>query len=266
MERLGLHPVALTERARRLVYGQVNGFGQIGPASLRLGLDIAAQAESSMMSINGDLNRDPMRVGSPVVDVMAASTLTSGVLAALVWRSVSSRGGVVNISLIDVAASALSYTWAEYRLNGVMPLRSGNVQPNIWSSAEVMPTADGKDVISAYTKEHFSCLCDSRGLAGMPADPRFSENKARLKNRAAMLSELHVATRKFTSVDLCERLTQAGVVVGAVRTMAEVGPGKQVSQPICSSKSAHLGASPRCFQASRRRSRAAADMGGGYRS
>jgi crotonobetainyl-CoA:carnitine CoA-transferase CaiB-like acyl-CoA transferase len=226
MEKLGLDAATLTNKVPRLVYGQVSGFGQTGPASQRAGFDIAAQAESGMMSINGDGDRDPTRVGFTVVDVMAANALTSAVLAALVRRSVSGRGGIVDVSLVDVAVSAMSSTWAEYRLNGVVPTRSGNGQTNATPAAEVMPTIDGNVIISAYTKEHFGRLCAALQRPEIGADPRFCENAARLRNRQAMLEELRGATSRFSTADLCERLTHAGVVFGKVRTLDDVRPGQ----------------------------------------
>ncbi len=226
MEKLGLDAAALTDEVPRLIYGQVSGFGQTGPASQRAGFDIAAQAESGMMSINGDGDRDPTRVGFTVVDVMAANALTSGVLAALVRRSVSGRGGIVDVSLVDVAVSALSSVWADYRLTGVVPVRTGNGQINATPAAEVMPTADGNVVISAYTKEHFARLCAALDRPEIAADPRFCENAARLKNRETMLVELRRATSRFSTADLCERLTRIGVVFGMVRTMEEIRPGQ----------------------------------------
>ena len=89
MDRQGLGAESLMASSPRLVYGQVSGFGQSGPASLRPGFDIAAQAESGMMSLNGDADRDPTRVGFTVVDILAAQVLANGVLAALLRRSLS---------------------------------------------------------------------------------------------------------------------------------------------------------------------------------
>ncbi len=103
----------MTINAPRLVYGQVSGFGQSGPASVRPGFDIAAQAESGMMSLNGPPDGEPTRVGFTAVDAMAAHALTTGVLAALLRRSLTGRGGLVEVSLIDVAVEALTNAWAE---------------------------------------------------------------------------------------------------------------------------------------------------------
>ena len=90
----------------------------MGPASIRPGFDIAAQAESGMMSLNGEQGRDPVRVGFTVVDVLAAQMLTSGVLAALLRRGTTGRGGLVDLSLVDVAIAALANQWTEYALTG----------------------------------------------------------------------------------------------------------------------------------------------------
>ena len=216
----------LTAQTPRLVYGQVSGFGQSGPASVRPGFDIAAQAESGMMSLNGPRNGDPTRVGFTAVDAMAAHALTTGVLAALLRRSLTGRGGLVDVSLIDVAVEALTNAWAEYRLTGVMPLRCGNGQPTAAPAANVIQTADGMVVVSAYTEDHFPRLCAALGRSDMAVDPRFRENQSRVQNRAALRAELGLSMGRLSSEAVCALLAQAGVVVGAVRTMAEVLPGQ----------------------------------------
>lgn len=158
MERLGLGHVEMLALNPRLVYGAVSGFSPEGPMADRPGYDIAGQAESGMMSLNGDSQSDPTRVGFAVVDVMAAQSLATGVLAALVRRGVRGQGALVEVSLIDVALEALSYPWAEYRRSGQVPQRCGNGQPNVAPAADVLSTADGQMVISAYMPEHFARL------------------------------------------------------------------------------------------------------------
>ena len=225
MEKLGLGGEQLLAAFPRLVYGQVSGFGQRGPASVRPGFDIAAQAESGMMSLNGPRDGDPTRVGFTAVDSMAAHALTTGVLAALVRRGVTGRGGLVDVSLIDVAVEALGNAWAEYGLTGAMPLRCGNGQPHTAPAADLIATADGMVVVSAYTQEHFPRLCAAIGRKEMATDPRFRENEGRVKNRTALRAELSAALKHMSSDAVCDLLTSAGVVVGAVRTMAEVRAG-----------------------------------------
>jgi len=226
MDKVGLGAERLLALAPRLVYGQVSGFGQQGPSSIRPGFDIAAQAESGMMSLNGEAGRDPVRVGFTVVDVLAGQTLATGVMAALIRRSVTGQGSLVDISLIDVAVAAIANAWAEYRLTGVMPERKGNGQPTMAPAADVLNTQDGQVVLSAYTEEHFSKLCQVIGKPELANDPRFSSNRERVKHRALLMQTLETALRDMSSQALCDLLAAGGVVAGAVRTLSQVEPGQ----------------------------------------
>ena len=248
MEKVGLGPDRLLALAPRLIYGQVSGFGQQGPSSIRAGFDIAAQAESGMMSLNGEAGRDPVRVGFTVVDVLAGQTLATGVMASLIRRGVTGKGGLVDISLIDVAVAAIANAWAEYRLTQVMPLRKGNGQPTMAPAADVLNTKDGQVVLSAYTEDHFSKLCQIIGkpelaadprfedhfsklcqIIGKPeraADPRFSTNKERVTHRELLMQTLEAALSDMSSEALCDLLAKGGVVAGAIRTLSQVEPGQ----------------------------------------
>lgn len=226
LERIGLGAKKLTERLPRLIYGQVSGFGQTGPASVRAGLDIAAQAESGMMSLNGEAGRAPVRIGFTVVDVLTAQTLVSGVLAALYRRTVTGRGSLIDLSLIDVAVTSLANAWAEYRLQNEVPMRRGNGQPMAAPAAEVVATRDGLVVVSAYTQQHFPRLCAAIGQASLASDPRFADNHSRVQNRTELLTILDAAFGRFSTGQVCDLLTDAGVVVGAIRTMDQIHPGQ----------------------------------------
>lgn len=225
LEKLGLGAEQLTAEAPRLVYGRVSAFGQTGPASIRAGFDIAAQAESGMMSLNGDADRDPVRVGFTAVDILAAHALSTGVLAALVRRGITGRGALVDLSLIDVAVSALTYAWAEYRQLGQMPSRRGNGQPTVAPAADVVQTRDGMVVLSAYMDEHFVRLCQTIGKPELAQDPRFSDNRARVSHRAELMSLLKDAMRNFDSDALVDMLAEGGIVAGAIRDMSQVRAG-----------------------------------------
>lgn len=226
MDKQGLGAGRLMEMAPRLIYGQVSGFGQTGVSSQRAGFDIAAQAESGMMSLNGEAGRDPVRVGFTVVDVLAAQTLTSGILASLIRRATTGKGSLVNLSLIDVAVAALSNAWSEYGLTGSMPTRRGNGQPTSAPAAEVIKTRDGMVVLSAYTEDHFAKLCVAIGHSELTNDPRFINNAQRVKHRTALLAVLSDVIQHMTSNEVCELATKAGIVAGAIRTMADVQPGQ----------------------------------------
>jgi len=225
LEKLGLGADQLTAEAPRLIYGRVSAFGQTGPASIRAGFDIAAQAESGMMSLNGEADRDPVRVGFTVVDTLAAHTLTTGVLAALVRRGVTGRGALVDLSLIDVAVSALANAWTEYRQFGRMPLRRGNGQPTSAPAADLIHTRDGTIVLSAYMDEHFVRLCRTIGQPELAQDPRFATNHARVSHRAELMDTLAKALSHFDADALVDMLAEGGIVAGTIRDMSQVRAG-----------------------------------------
>ena len=225
MERLGLGAKALMAAHPRLIYGAVSGFAVDGTMAQRPGFDIAAQAESGMMSLNGDAHADPTRVGYAVVDVMASHALATGVLAALVRRGVRGHGALVEVSLIDAAVDALLYPWAEYRLSEKIPSRCGNGQPNLAPAADVIATADGMVVVSAYIPEHFARLCNCLGCPELLLDERFQDNPGRVLHRAALREVLERVLSSWTTREACQRLGDAGIVCGAVNTLADVIAG-----------------------------------------
>ncbi len=268
MEKYGLGAEKLRSAFPQLVYGSVNGFGDSGPAAARPGLDIAAQAESGMMSMNGDAHADPTRVGFTVVDVLAGRTLASGVLAALVRRGMTGQGAHVKVSLIDVAADALSQQWAEYQLLDTVPSRCGNGQPTMAPAADVLPTADGRIVISAYLQEHFVRLCECVGLPELAQDQRFHDNASRVANRAALLGMLAGALSALTTEQACRTLNAAGVVCGAVRDLHDAiqytqatTPERVISVPSPGNRSLRMPALPMTIDDERPRDAGLPDLG-----
>ena len=225
LEKQGLGAAQLLAQSPRLIYGRVSAFGQQGSASIRPGFDIAAQAESGMMSLNGEADRDPVRVGFTVVDILAAQSLANGVLAALVRRGVTGRGTLVDLSLIDVAVSALANAWTEYRQNGRRPLRRGNGQPTVAPAADIINTRDGMVVLSAYMDEHFHRLCRTIGRPELAQDQRFANNAARVKHRAELMQVLKEALSDFDSDALVNMLAEGGIVAGTIRDMSQVRAG-----------------------------------------
>ncbi|NSX16799.1 CoA transferase [Cupriavidus taiwanensis] len=219
MEKFGLGAEQLRAVQPRLIYASVNGFGDAGADATRPGLDVAAQAESGIMALNGDAHADPTRVGFTVVDLMAARTLTTAVLAALVQRGISGNGAHIRISLIDVAMDMLAHPWAEYQLTAEAPSRCGNGQATMAPAADVLDTGEGKLVISAYVQDHFARLCHCLDRPDMPSDPRFCDNAARVANRGALREALTEALAGMSADAACAKLTSAGVVCGVVRSV-----------------------------------------------
>ncbi|GAA0711074.1 CoA transferase [Dactylosporangium roseum] len=222
MARLGLGAETLRELNPRLVYATVTGFGTQGPSRHRAGLDIAAQAESGMMSLTGELGGDPLRVGFAVVDATTAHALAQAILAALFARERSGVGSNVEISLLDVAVHLQAPNWAESFRTGTTPVRNGNGQPTIAPAAELVRTADGHIVLSAYSAAHWRTLCGLIGREDLASDARFVDNPSRVAHRAELRAVLDDAFSKLSSEKCVEWLSNNGLVVGAVRSYPQV--------------------------------------------
>jgi len=227
MERLGLGPADVAELNPRAVYASVTGFGTSGPHRDRPGLDIAAQAESGMMSITGAADGDPQRVGFTVVDVATADLLTQAILAALLRRHATGVGGHVEISLLEVAYHLQASLWAEFGISGVEPRRSGNPQPTVAPASDLVSVADGHIVVSAYSQQHWARLCGAIGRPELVDDPRFADNAARVAHRTNLAGVLARALGALTRDQAVDLLVSHGVVAGAVRGFADAARAEQ---------------------------------------
>jgi len=221
MDRFGLGARELRTQRPELVYGTVSGFGLHGPSRNRSGLDIAAQAESGIMSITGEAGREPQRVGFTVVDAAAAHVLAQGVLGAYVGRLRTGVGATVETSLLQVAVHLQAAVWGEYFITGLEPTRKGNGQPYVAPAADVMPTRDGAVVVSAYADEQFVRLCTVLGIPDVGTDARFATNERRVANRPEMLAALREAFLRLTSDQAVDLLATNALIVGRINTYGD---------------------------------------------
>jgi crotonobetainyl-CoA:carnitine CoA-transferase CaiB-like acyl-CoA transferase len=221
-EKLGLGPADLRSRFPRLIYLSVSGFGSAGPSRDRPGYDIAAQAESGLMSVTGEPDRLPQKVGVPIIDAAAAQVGAQAVLAALYGRERSGVGETLEVSLLETALHLQAATWCEYLGGGPEPTRRGDGQPHNAPAADVIATRDGHVVVSAYAEDHWRRLCHVLGREDLADDPRFRTNALRVQHRPALREALGECLSRYSSEECVALLAGAQVVVGAVRRYAEV--------------------------------------------
>lgn len=222
LEALGLGPEQMRAERPELIYVSVSGFPPGTGSQHRAGLDIAAQAESGIMSLTGEAERDPQRVGFPLVDASTGFAVVQAVLAGLVQRSRTGEGLTSHVSLLSVAMNIQSAMWGEWSVSGVMPRRKGNGQAAMAPAADLVGTSDGFVMLSAYAQVHFRKLCDAVGHAEWAQDERFRDNGARLVNRAELLRLLHEVIGRWTTAECITRLGGAGIVVAEVRDFEQV--------------------------------------------
>lgn len=220
--KLGLGPAAVRQRFPRVIYLSISGFGPHGPSRDRPGYDIAAQAESGLMSVTGEPGRPPQKVGVPIVDAAAAHLGAQAVLAALFGRERSGVGETLEISLLEVAMHLQASTWCDYLGGGPEPTRMGDGQPHNAPAAEVVSTRDGHIVLSAYAQEHWLRFCQVMGRQELATDPRFSTNACRVENRTALRLLLEECLSSLSSAECVELLGSKQIVTGAVRSYDQV--------------------------------------------
>jgi crotonobetainyl-CoA:carnitine CoA-transferase CaiB-like acyl-CoA transferase len=227
MERLGLGCEDAQRLNPRVVYASVSGFGFVGPERERRGVDLVIQAESGIMSITGERDGRPLKVGFTVVDVAAGNVLAQAILAALLRRARTGRGDAVRVSLLEVALHLQAQPFTEYLATGTVPERNGNSAP-MTAPADMARTSDGHIVISAYLDDHWQILCRELGRQELADDPRFATKVARVAHREELLATLEETLMTRTRAEWLAVLQGAGLVVGVVKSYAEIEASPQV--------------------------------------
>lgn len=220
MSRAGLGYDALHEKYARLIYCSITGYGQTGPRAFEAGYDAVTQAESGLMSITGPEGGDPFRLGVAIADIIAGMYAAQGILLALIARQRTGRGQLVDISMLDTAASVLTYQASAYFATETPNTRLGNRHPSI-APYDTFATADGMLVLAVGNDDQWQRFCRVSGLADAAADDRFTTNAGRVRHRAALQPLLAEAIARRTTAEWMRELREAGVPSGAVRDVGE---------------------------------------------
>lgn len=221
MRDLGLDYATLAARNPRLIYLAASAYGQDGPYSQRPGLDLILQGMSGLMSITGEPDGPPVKVGVPVCDLTAALYGAYGVLAALIARQRSGEGQLIDVSLYEAGVSLAVWEAATYWTTGEVPGRLGSAHR---SSApyQAVRTADGHITIGATSPPNWAAFCRVLGIEHLRDDPRFATTaarRARYEELAALIEEV-TATR--SSAHWYTALEAAGVPCGVLQTYDQV--------------------------------------------
>ncbi|MCA9853664.1 MAG: CoA transferase, partial [Dehalococcoidia bacterium] len=220
MARLGLDYPALRERNPRIVYASLSGFGQDGPYAQKPGVDAVAQAMGGTMSLNGETNGPPMRVGVSIGDMTGGLYLAIGILAALQARERIGEGQHLDVSLMESQIALCENAIVRYSAFGENLTRTGNAHPLV-APFSPLPTADGYLVVANVKEwEMFCALIDRDDLA---FDERFLTNDVRVKNQEALIAELSKATVQRTTEEWIGILEPANVAsLGRVNTIEDL--------------------------------------------
>jgi crotonobetainyl-CoA:carnitine CoA-transferase CaiB-like acyl-CoA transferase len=227
MARYGLSHADLKAAHPGLVYCSISGFGQTGPYAPRAGYDMLAQGIGGLMSITGEPDRPPMKVGVGIADVMCGMYATVAILAALRHRDATGQGQYVDLALLDSQVAWLVNVGLNYLTSRQVPQRVGNEHPNI-VPYNVLPSSDGFIILAVGNDSQYQKFCDFAGLPELAKDPRFVTNELRVKNRTAMYDLLPDITRRKTQAEWIAGLAKLGVPCSPVNTVDQVFADPQV--------------------------------------
>lgn len=214
MDRYGLGYDELSIENPRLVYARITGFGS-GKGVDMPGYDYLVQAMSGLMSITGEPDGPPTKVGVAVVDVLTGLFTVSAILAALFERESSSHGQFIEVSLFESALAGLVNQASSYLTGGVVPQRLGMFHPSI-APYETFATSSDRIVITVGNDDQFGRLCSVLGLDEVANDERWMSNDARVRNRHELHAMLEAALRRASSEEWVDRLTEAGIPCGPI--------------------------------------------------
>ena len=221
LAKYGLDYTTLHALNPRLIYCSVTGFGQDGPYAQRAGYDAMIQAMSGIMSLTGEADGGPQKIGVAFADLFAAQHGTIAIQAALLQRERSGRGQHIDIALLDSMVGMLANQAMNYLVSGTSPTRMGTAHPNI-VPYQAFATHDGALMLAVGNDAQFSRLCDVLKTPQLANDPRFAGNADRVRHRDVLVPLLADAFARQSRDAVLATLEQQGVPAGPINTVAEV--------------------------------------------
>ena len=219
LKRLGFGTDRLMRLNPRLVVLSISGFGHDGPESGRAGYDQIAQGEAGLMSLTGADPEHPQRVGVPIGDLLAGLNGAFGVLAALRERDRTGRGQIVRTSLLAAVVGAHAFQGTRWTVAGEVGRAQGNHHPSI-APYGLFRCTGGSVQIACGNDAMWGRLCAAFQFED--DDPRFATNSARVANRDSLTELLEAMFAPYEPAELLERLADAGIPAGRVRSLDEV--------------------------------------------
>jgi crotonobetainyl-CoA:carnitine CoA-transferase CaiB-like acyl-CoA transferase len=226
LDKYGLDYKTLHNNYPSLIYCSITGFGQTGPYAKRAGYDFLMQGMSGLMSITGEPDGQPQKVGVAVTDIFTGLYAVIAVQAALRSRDTTGFGQHIDLSLLDVATATTANQAMNYLTTGTPPNRRGNNHPNIVPYCAVS-TSDGYIILAVGNDEQFKNFNKIFNVEWYKKD-KFKTNPARLENRDELLNLIEGKTINFSSTDLLTKCENYGVPAGPINTLEDVFNDPQI--------------------------------------
>ncbi len=225
--RLGIDYEAVKKVNPAIIYASISGFGQEGPYAKRPAVDQVIQGSSGLMSITGEPDRGPMRVGIAVSDTSAGMFLGQGILLALLHREATGAGQWVHTSLLESMLCKLDFQAARYTMNGEVPCQEGNNHPTL-SPMGVFDTADGLVNMAASTDKMFRAFCEVMQADELASNENYKNVEGRLAHREVLWKKVNQLTSQHSTRELVERLNSVGIPCGPINNIKQAFEDEQV--------------------------------------
>jgi len=227
LARYGLDYDSLRALNPGLVYCSITGFGQTGPYAERAGYDFMIQAMGGMMSVTGEADGQPMKIGVALADVLTGLYAANAIQAALIHRQTSGEGQYIDMALLDVQVATLANQAMNYLASGDNPKRLGNAHPNI-VPYQAFETRDGHIILAVGNDAQYQRFCDLAGRVDLATDARFAKNSDRVRHRDKLIPELSEIMRQRSSQQWLDELNQRGIPCGPINNIDQVFADPQV--------------------------------------
>lgn len=221
LARYGLDYESLRAINPALVYCSITGFGMGGPDANRAGYDFMIQGMGGLMSVTGEPDGMPMKIGVALVDVLTGTNAATAILAAVMHAQRTGTGQHIDMSLFDVSVASLANQALNHLVADRVPGRLGNAHPNI-VPYQAFATRDGHIILAVGNDSQFRKFCDVAGLDGLADDPDYATNKARVMNRTALLPHIEAAFRQQTTGWWLDKLAAVSVPAGPINPIDKV--------------------------------------------
>ena len=221
LSKLGLGYEDLKTEFPRLVYCSVTGFGQTGPYAPRAGYDFLAQGLGGIMSITGDPDGEPMKVGVGIADVMTGMYASTAILAALRHRDATGEGQHIDTCLLDTQVSWLINEGTNYLVSGKIPVKLGNEHPNI-VPYKVFATSNGHVILAVGNNRQFDDWCTVASADDLKSDPRYASNPLRIANRETLYDIMPDFMKRKTTEEWLAELGELKVPCSPVNNIEQV--------------------------------------------
>lgn len=227
LKQYGLDYKSVKKINPKIIYCSITGFGQSGPYASRGGYDYLVQAMGGIMSITGEKNGLPTKIGVGVSDIITGLYSTISILSALRFRDISSKGQHLDVSLLDSQVSWLSYVAQSYLISGKIPERIGNDHPSI-VPYQTVKAKNGLMVLAIANDRQFKSFCNFAKLKDLYENPKFKSNYARVQNRTELNKFLEKTIKKKTINQWVTGLTKVNVPCGPINNIKQVFDDPQV--------------------------------------